>query len=187
MPSDLRLFLGQLFRKPHQVVALAPSSEDLAREMAVPAKGVTGPVIELGAGTGKITRALLDAGIHAGDLHSLEMNPDFVDYLSANFPGVHVLNRNAQDIADLGAENVGAVVSGLPLLSMPLEVQRNIVGGAFKVLKPGGAYIQFTYGPKPPVTKAVRDELGLVWTKSHKIWGNLPPARVYTFRQKALQ
>jgi phosphatidylethanolamine/phosphatidyl-N-methylethanolamine N-methyltransferase len=52
-------------------------------------------------------------------------------------------------------------------------------------VRPGGDFVQFTYGPKPPVTKIVRDELGLQWRHSDKIWWNIPPARVYRFSQPA--
>lgn len=181
--SDLALFMGQLLRKPHQVVALAPSSRGLCAEMAaelVPAKG---PVIELGAGTGNITRAILDAGIAPENCHSIEMNPDFCDRLRANFPGLNVYQMSAGDCGSLPVENVQAVVSGLPLLSMPTELQRDIITGFVQKVAPGGDYVQFTYGPKPPVTKIVRDELNLTWRKSGKIWWNMPPARVYRFRQ----
>jgi phosphatidylethanolamine/phosphatidyl-N-methylethanolamine N-methyltransferase len=50
-------------------------------------------------------------------------------------------------------------------------------------VRPGGTYVQFTYGPKPPVARPVREDLGLTWRVSHKIWRNLPPARVYRFTQ----
>jgi phosphatidylethanolamine/phosphatidyl-N-methylethanolamine N-methyltransferase len=73
------------------------------------------------------------------------------------------------------------VVSGLPLLSMPLALQRDILTGTFARVRPGAPYVQFTYGPAPPVARAVRDELGLDWRVSPRIWQNLPPARVYRF------
>ncbi|MEJ6388521.1 class I SAM-dependent methyltransferase [Gymnodinialimonas ulvae] len=183
--SDLALFMGQLFRKPHQVVALAPSSRGLCAEMAAELDPVKGAVIELGAGTGNITRAILDAGIAPENCHSIEMNPDFCDRLRANFPGLNVYQMSAGDCGTLPVDNVQAVVSGLPLLSMPTELQRDIMTGFAQKVAPGGDYVQFTYGPKPPVTKIVRDELNLTWRKSGKIWWNVPPARVYRFSQTA--
>ncbi len=183
--SDFGLFMGQLLRKPHQVVALAPSSRFLCAEMVAEIDPNGGAVIELGAGTGNITRAILARGLPADQLHSIEMNPEFCDRLRVRFPGLHVHQMSAGECGDLDVGPVQAVVSGLPLLSMPLDLQRAILSGFVKQVRPGGDYVQFTYGPKPPVAKTVREELGLTWRRSHKIWWNMPPARVYRFRQTA--
>lgn len=182
MPSDLSFFLGQLLRRPHEVVALAPSSEDLARAMAAALPAGTRRVAELGPGTGKITRALIAAGIAPADLTLFELNPEFVVRLREAFPGVRVLDRSAQTIASECAGGVDAVVSGLPLLSMPDAVQAEILSGAFAVMPPGGVFVQFTYGPSPPVARSVRRALRLTHTRGRRVWNNLPPARVYTFR-----
>lgn len=181
--SDFALFMGQLFRKPHQVVALAPSSKSLCAEMVAELDPANGPVVELGAGTGNITQAILDAGIAPENCHSIEMNPEFCGRLRTRFPGLNVYQMSADDCGDLNLSNVQAVVSGLPLLSMPTQLQRKILTGFTKLVAPGGDYVQFTYGPKPPVTAVVRDELGLEWRRSRKIWWNMPPARVYRFTQ----
>lgn len=183
--SDLALFMNQLFRKPHQVVALAPSSAALCAEMVAGLDPDGGPVIELGAGTGNITRAILGAGIAPEDCHSIEMNPEFCARLRASFPRLNVYQMSAGDCGDLPVENAQAVISGLPLLSMPTQLQRDILTGFTRLVRPGGVFVQFTYGPKPPVTKTVRDELSLTWDHSHKIWWNVPPARVYRFTQPA--
>ncbi len=179
--SDFALFMGQLLRKPHQVVALAPSSKGLCAEMAAGLDPNGGPVVELGAGTGNITQAIIDAGIAPEQCHSIEMNPEFCERLRTRFPGLNVYQMSAGDCGDLPVEGAQAVVSGLPLLSMPTQLQRDILAGFTKLVRPGAAFVQFTYGPKPPVTAIVREELGLQWRKSGKIWWNMPPARVYRF------
>ncbi|MDG4648956.1 methyltransferase domain-containing protein [Roseibacterium sp. SDUM158017] len=185
--SDLSLFLGQLLRRPHQVVALAPSSRFLCAEMTAGIDPTAGPVIELGAGTGNITQAILDRGVRPAQLHSIEMNPDFCDRLRARFPGLNVHCMSAGDVGSLPVARAQAVVSGLPLLSMPPELQRAILGGGFARLRPGGTFVQFTYGPKPPVARPVREDLDLDWRVSGRIWWNLPPARVYRFHRPAAQ
>ena len=181
--SDFALFMGQLLRRPHQVVALAPSSRFLCAEMVAGIDPAKGPVIELGAGTGNITQAILDRGVSPENLHSIEMNPEFCDRLRARFPGLNVHQMSAGYVGDLPVEGAQAVVSGLPLLSMPLQLQRDILTGTFRRVAPGGPYVQFTYGPQPPVARALREDLGLHWRVSRKIWWNMPPARVYRFTQ----
>jgi phosphatidylethanolamine/phosphatidyl-N-methylethanolamine N-methyltransferase len=146
----------------------------------------SGPVIELGAGTGKITQALLDAGVLAQDLHAYELNGEFVDCLQDRFPDIYIHHAPAQNMGDLDIPQVRAVVSGLPFLSFPKSLQLAILRASFRAMGPNGVFIQFTYGPNPPVAERVRKALDLRWTKSSKVWGNLPPARVYAFRRNLL-
>lgn len=181
---DTLTFTRELLRAPRQTMALAPSSVRLCREMArqaLLAGAASGPVIELGGGTGKITEALLAAGVAPAQLHVIEVNPAFVSLLRSRFPGVTVRHARAEEITAIGVEGAAAVVSGLPLLSMPAPVQEAIVGGAFEVLRPEGAFVQFTYGTVPPVRSSLRTQLGLQHHRSQRILWNLPPARVYRF------
>ena len=179
--TDFALFMGQIMRRPGQVVALAPSSPALCAEMTARLDPDKGPVIELGAGTGVITQAILDRGIAPHHLHTIEMNPTFHAHLQRQFAGVNHHQMSAADVGDLGLSNVQAVISGLPLLSMPLTLQRAILGGSFAQLAHDGRYVQFTYGVTPPVARALRDDLGLEWERSARVWRNVPPARVYRF------
>ena len=181
MPSDLTLFVRQVLLRPQQVGAIAPSSARLAAAMAARLSPATGPVIEFGAGTGRITQAILDRGVRPQDLTLFEMNPDFAAALRARFPGVTVHQTMAQDATRLCQPGAGAVVSGLPLLAMKPEVRQEILAAAFAILRAGGTYTQFTYGPKPPVDATLQAALGLRAEKGRAVWFNLPPARVYHF------
>jgi phosphatidylethanolamine/phosphatidyl-N-methylethanolamine N-methyltransferase len=185
MPSDIALFLRQLARNPVQTSAIVPSSAFLAQAMVAGLGPDTGPVIEFGPGTGVFTRAILKSGVAPQNLVLFELNPDFAAHLRTSFPGVTVHVAGAQDVAKYCPVGVATVISGLPLLSMPIEVRRAIVGGAFNVLRPGAAMVQFTYGPNPPLDAASLDALGLVAQRKTKVWINLPPATVYTFRRRA--
>ena len=181
MSGDLALFRRRLLQNPKQVSALAPSSRFLARAMAEGLGPITGRVVEFGPGTGRLTRAILAAGVPARHLDLFELDNDFVRHLHQQFPGVSVHHLGADRADEVVAPGVGAVVSGLPLLSMPSAVREAIVAAAFRILAPDAPYIQFTYGPKPPLPPETIEELGLRVEAGTKIWLNLPPARVYRF------
>ncbi|MGL4237647.1 class I SAM-dependent methyltransferase [Tabrizicola sp.] len=181
--NDLALFARRLLRNPKQVSAVAPSSRHLARAMAEGLGPQTGRVVEFGPGTGTLTRAILAAGVAPANLTLFELDADFVTHLRQDFPGVTVHHLGADRAHEVVDAGVGAVVSGLPLLSMPAPVCEAILSAAFRVLAPGAPYIQFTYGPKPPVPSSILDKLELRVEAGRKVWLNLPPARVYVFRR----
>jgi phosphatidylethanolamine/phosphatidyl-N-methylethanolamine N-methyltransferase len=182
--SDTLLFLRQLATKPMQISAIAPSSRFLATAMARGIGPQTGRVVEFGPGTGVLTRGILAAGVKPADLTLFEMSSEFTTHLRAAFPGVMVQNTGAQNAAQFVAKGVGAVISGLPLMSMTLEVRESIVSAAFDVLAPDGIYVQFTYGSRPQITDAQMARLGLEVEQTGYVLFNLPPARVHTFRRK---
>lgn len=184
MAREALLFMRQLLAQPGQVSAIAPSSRWLARAMALGLGPKTGRVVEFGPGTGRLTTGILAAGVPARDLTLFEMNPDFVAHLRGQFPGVTVHLGPAQTAPGLVSPGVGAVISGLPLLSMPPDLREAIVQAAFDILAPGGVYVQFTYGPRPPLPADLIAKLGLRVHAGPKVWANLPPARVYHFRKK---
>jgi len=172
-----------MLRRPGRIAAVVPSSRALARMMTRDLGAKTGPVVELGGGTGKITEAILARGVPPALLAVYETNPVFADLLRRGFPEVRVLEADARTVAEAPLRDLGAVISGLPLVSIPTPIQREIVAGAFACLRPGGIFVQFTYGWRPPVDRPVRKSLGLGWTISPWVLGNIPPARVYTFRR----
>lgn len=178
--TETLLFFRQLLSRPKQISAIAPSSRHLARAMAAGLKPMD-RVVEFGPGTGVLTKAILAAGVKPSALTLFEFNPDFVAHLRRAFPGVTVLNDGAQTAAAHVASGVDAVISGLPLLSMPLEIRDSIVKAAFDILSPDGAYYQFTYGPRPAVSDAQMARLGLKVEQTAHILFNLPPARVHRF------
>ena len=181
MSGDLALFRRRLMQNPKQVSAIAPSSRFLARAMTDGLGPKTGRVVEFGPGTGRLTSAILAAGVAARHLDLFELDNDFVRHLHQKFPGVTIHHLGADHADDVVAPGVGAVVSGLPLLSMPPAMREAIVGAAFRILAPGAPYIQFTYGPKPPMPPDSLEKLGLRVEVGRKVWLNLPPARVYRF------
>jgi phosphatidylethanolamine/phosphatidyl-N-methylethanolamine N-methyltransferase len=182
------LFLKRWLRRPLAMGAVMPSGRLLAAAMAKTTKaaleGRPGHVLELGAGTGEVTKA---AGIAPERLALIERDPELAIFLRRHFPGPRIIEGDAARLprllADHGVSSVAAVVSSLPLLSLPAGVVNGIVGGVFEALPRGGALVQFTYGPTPPVPRALRERLHLDGAHGKRIWRNVPPAVVWTFRR----
>ncbi|HZX69518.1 MAG TPA: phospholipid methyltransferase [Rhodanobacter sp.] len=148
-------------------------------------------MIELGAGTGVITRALIKHGIRPERLLVVEMNDVLHGVLREAFPRAHVVCGDARALRTLthragafGTHPVGAVVSSLGLLAMPASVQHDILAAAFEVLGPAGVFVQYTYGPSGPVAPEVCAALGLRARSQGWAWRNLPPARVYVYSRE---
>lgn len=189
--AETTLFLKRWLRNPLSMGAVVPSGRLLAEAMARTALGEMtgrdGHVIELGAGTGQVTRALLAAGIPADRLALVEREPELAAFLRRHFPGPRIVEGDAARLAPLlelqGIKSAATVVSSLPLLSLPAEIVNGIVHGVFEVLPRGAALVQFTYGPSPPVPRALREGMHLVGTRGRRIWRNVPPAVVWTFRR----
>lgn len=185
MSDGFALFVGQFLRNPGEVRSIVPSSRALGRRATEPLSRATGLVVELGPGTGTITRCILDRGVPAERLVLMEMNPAFCTALSREFPGVRVVNAAAQTLDRLALpEAPGAVVSGVPILAMPAAVQHAIMAAAFSRLRPGAPFLQLTYGLKPPVAPEVLSDLGLRWRRMGRVWRNFPPAEVYCFTRE---
>jgi phosphatidylethanolamine/phosphatidyl-N-methylethanolamine N-methyltransferase len=187
------LFLKRWLRRPLAMGAVVPSGRLLAEAMARTTlsviQGREGHVIELGAGTGEVTKALLAVGIPGERLTLVERDPELAAFLRRHFRAPQIIEGDAVRLSRLLAahriDKVAAVVSGLPLLSLPAEVVNGIVNGVFEALPRGAALVQFTYGPAPPVPRGLRASLRLVGARGRRIWRNVPPAVVWTFRKPA--
>ncbi len=179
-PLKPNFWLQQVLRAPRATGAILPSGQSLATEMTVNLPD--GLVVELGPGTGVITRALLRHRKHPQDLIAIEFNPHFAAALATEFPSVDILTGRAEQMSaliDMPPYSVAAVVSGLPLRNMSAATHYRILSGAFRLLRTDGVFVQFTYGPVCPVAPAVLYRLGLVAHKTAMIWRNVPPASVW--------
>ena len=184
---DYLEFLAAWLKKPKQTASVVPSSRYLARLMVRDIDPTDGRVLELGGGTGVFTRAILGTGLPAEKLEVVEINPAFARGLRRHFPGVSILEVFAQNVSESAAGDAGdyqLVVSGLPLLAMDASLHSAILTEAFKMLKPGASFIQFTYSPRCPVKPETLDQLGLVATRVGRTVRNFPPAHVFRIRRK---
>lgn len=188
--SEKLRFIGQWLRNPRQTAAVAPSSPELAAAMLGELPVDARRVIELGGGTGAITRVLVERGFAGSDLLVLELNEELHAHLHQQFPReVLVLGdavelpRLAKEAGFLEAGPADAVISGLGLLAMDRDLVAKILRSAFACLRPDGRFIQFTYGPVSPVSDTVLDALGLRMRRGDFVLRNVPPATVYVYER----
>ncbi len=175
------IFLQELLNRPGAIGAICPSSRFLARQMArqIPVSD-DGLIIELGGGTGVITRALLDHGVAPERLKVIEFSSPFVQTLRERFPQVEVIHGNAADLCKLIPQNakIQAIVSSLPLCSLPEPITQSILEQWRTLLHDGGVAIQFTYNLRSPKWRRL---VQARQTSSQLVWANLPPANITTF------
>ncbi|ASY44903.1 MAG: class I SAM-dependent methyltransferase [Pseudomonadota bacterium] len=180
-------FLAAWVQKPRQTASVVPSSRYLARLMVAQIDPTDGRVLELGGGTGVFTRAILGTGLPPEKLEVVEINPAFARGLRRHFPNVSVLETPAQIVSTAAAGEPGTyqtVVSGLPLLAMDRHVHYDILSESFRMLQPGGSFVQFTYSMRPPVSRDVIDALDLNVERAGQTVRNFPPATVFRFTRR---
>jgi phosphatidylethanolamine/phosphatidyl-N-methylethanolamine N-methyltransferase len=192
--SEENRFLRTLLRNPSQIGAVVPSSDRLAQKMASFVDPTTkGAVIELGGGTGPVTKALLKRGVDPKRLVVIEYDPEFCHMLRRKFPKITVVQGDAYHLretlqcaadhnpklARLLQHKVAAVVSSLPLLNQPLERRRLALAESLALLETNAPFIQFTYGLKAPVA---RDPSAYHIERAGHVWLNMPPAHVWLYR-----
>lgn len=146
------LFVREWAESPATVGALCPSSPRLARRIASAVPDGDGLVVELGGGTGVVTQALLDHRVARERLVVVERSPAFVRHLRARFADVSIVQGDAMWLDQLfpADARIDAIVSCLPVRSLPRRDVTIIVDQCHRILACNGAMIQFTYDLRPP-------------------------------------
>jgi phospholipid N-methyltransferase len=184
--GDNAIFLRAWADRPSQVAAIAPSGRQLAELITREITPATGPVLELGPGTGVFTRMLLERGVRERDLTLVEARDDFATVLRRRFPEARILCMDATRLARTALfedEWPGAAVSGLPLRKMSPKKVLAILGGAFAAMRPEACLYQFTYRPGSPIPRRILARLGLEAIRTGAAVWNVPPAAVYRLRR----
>ncbi|HXX25367.1 MAG TPA: rRNA adenine N-6-methyltransferase family protein [Pseudolabrys sp.] len=182
--DDEMQFIRTWIEKPLSTGAVMPSSKALARTMArYVDPTASGPVIELGPGTGPVTEAMVERGVDPSRLILVEFDPDFCRLLRTRYPRATVVQGDAYRLRRLLETYVrtpaSAVVSGLPLVTKPVLARVRLITDAMSLLAPGAPFVQFTYAMVTPIPKALN---GIKAEASELIWMNVPPARVWVYR-----
>ena len=124
-------FFRQWLKNPRATAALTPSGRQLTRQMIAQIPVGARHIVELGAGTGVFTRALIEHGVAPNQLLIVELNGELARLLQHQFPASPVVNGDACDLAGIVSRtrfadtgSVDAVISGLGFLSMPRSLRR---------------------------------------------------------------
>jgi phosphatidylethanolamine/phosphatidyl-N-methylethanolamine N-methyltransferase len=177
------LFFRRWLANPRQMGSIIPTSASACRLLAAQVCVESHDhVIEVGAGTGAVSRALLEIGIAPERLLLVEIEPTMADLLRARFPGVRVVNGDAMDLAaHLPTEfkgRVSHIICGIPLMLLPFEGQRRFVE-AVERIAPGRGFLQLSYQLRSPIPA---DRLGLSAARLCWTLRNLPPAGVWRYQ-----
>jgi phosphatidylethanolamine/phosphatidyl-N-methylethanolamine N-methyltransferase len=184
--DELTFFKGWI-DKPKTVGSIVPTSSITARRMASvvdPSSGL--PVLEVGPGTGVITRAILALGVKPENLYLVEYSPDFVRHLRTLFPGVNVIQGDAfnleRTLGDKHGTVFDSVVSGVPLLNFPVSQRVRYVEDLLGRIPPGRPVMQLTYGPLSPVPAGRGN-----YRVEHFdfVLRNIPPTQLWVYRRPA--
>jgi phosphatidylethanolamine/phosphatidyl-N-methylethanolamine N-methyltransferase len=178
-------FIRSWIERPLSIGAVTPSGKMLARTMASYVDpNSTGPVVELGPGTGPVTEALVEAGVDPSRLVLVEFDPTFCRILRARYPEATLVQGDAYGmrrlLETLLLQPAAAMVSGLPLITKPLRMRLRLLRDAFDLMLPGAPFVQFTYSVASPLPKRMG---GFSAEASERIWMNIPPARVWVYRK----
>ena len=180
-------FLRSWLERPLSIGAVTPSGKMLARTMARyvdPASD--GPVVELGPGTGAVTQALVEAGVAPSRLVLVEFNPTFCRLLRARYPEATLVQGDAYSLRrlleTLLIQPAAPVVSSLPLVTKPIKMRLRLIRDALDLMLPGAPFVQFTYSVAAPLPRRLGD---FSVEASERIWMNIPPARVWVYRNRS--
>lgn len=180
--EEIRFFKGWI-DGPKSVGAILPTSAVTARRMASvinPASGL--PVLELGPGTGIITKAIIDRGVATENIVSIEYSTDFYQHLKRTIPGVNFINGDAFDLdttlGDWKDRKFEAVISAIPMLSFPMEKRIALLEDLLDRMPPGRPVVQITYSPVSPID-ARPDRFHI--RHLDFVVRNIPPAQLWVY------
>lgn len=177
------LFFRQWLRSPKSMGSVIPSSKFLAKALAGEVAWEPGQyVVELGGGTGAISQGLIDRGIPRDRLVVIELDTSLHGFLKERLPGCHVIQGDATRLDEIlkhhGVGEVGTVISGLPMVGMPFDFHKAIIGQGFRNVRPGGFMLQYSYSPVAPIPAA---KLGVEAKIARFVPLNVPPAFVWKY------
>jgi phospholipid N-methyltransferase len=184
--NGFKEFVKAAFRDPRNVSTIFPSQKFLAKALIQHAGIKEGDhVLELGCGSGAITRYIMEEKAHIGEYTGVEIDEELVEYLKYTFKGEKFLNVSADKLHDqIPDGSMDVVICSLPWTLFAGKLQEGITDEIYRVLKPGGRFTTYlcihslTY-PGAPRAKKIFKRNFSDFEKRESIARNIPPANVY--------
>lgn len=144
-------FIANSLKNLKTVGTIFPCSPASARKMTEPIDFRTATVlVELGGGTGAITKEILRNMRPDARLIVFEMNPEFAESLRRlNDTRMTVVQDSAEHLEkymrEHGLKDADAVISTLPFVIIEERLRNDIMEAVMRILRPGGHFIQIQY------------------------------------------
>ena len=185
-------FLQAFLKNPLKVGSIAPSSPELAQKMLDGIRpNEENVVLELGVGTGAITKFLQSIVPNRESYLGIELDKDLVKSLRRNFPNLKIVRGNACETFSIYQKTnfgkVGYIICCLPFVSLPNEVGEKILSEIDKFMEQGCTFRTFQYAHGYYFPSAIklrehmRDRYGKA-KKSQLVVKNVPPAYTLTWK-----
>jgi phospholipid N-methyltransferase len=153
--NDFALFLGKFLRQGTAIASISPSSRWLS---AAALRNIDWErarvLVELGAGTGPITRVIGERVRPDCRVVVIERDSDFARLLRERFqerPQFEIVEADVRELksilADRGIARVDHVISGLPVPSFRHDLQNDLFRNVRNVLRSDGTFNQITELP----------------------------------------
>ena len=182
MTSSVR-FLKKFLNSPASIGSIVPSSPVLVASMMAPvAWQQTRVIVELGAGTGVVTRAINTRRTEDSVFVSFEKDEQMHQDLRRRFPDVHLALdafHLQEELQKTGSGQADCIVSCLPFANFNRYQRARLLEIIYDALRPGGMLIAFQYSLQ------LQDRLEAVYEEvdSRLVMMNIPPAFVYVCRK----
>lgn len=184
-------FLQAFLKNPTKVGAIAPSSPDLAREMVCDLKpDRNNIVLELGVGTGAITRFIEPILPDPQSYLGIELDSSLFEELRIKFPNLKIVEASAADAYEIhrrsGLGPVRYLLCCLPFVSLPSAVAERIYDEIDKFMEEGCVLkvFQYAHGYYLPPALRLRERMRRRYGRSHRsalVLKNVPPAYTLTW------
>jgi phospholipid N-methyltransferase len=180
-------FLKGFLKHPKEVGSVIPSSRDLIRRIMRQARiPETRVVVELGPGTGVVTKPILAASRKDGKVIAMEINPLYLNSLRQDImdPRLSLYGGPAVEIhkalAAVGENHADLAISGIPFSTMPRSEGIATIEAIRDTLKPGGRFVAYQFRGE---VKRLGDPI-MGQSRTYGGFWNIPPMRIYVWEKK---